>query len=263
MPCATSSGGRSKREVAGARGALARAGGRALALRPRDVVDGGRPPRARRSASRGPGARARGRRAAGGNAVNVASTLARVYGRQVEAASLCVPVAAPLRRLIAATQGTRLGPYVTPQTFELASGDGGDSLASGEREHADGERFFGHFPAADPDATLRGRAVLDLGCGYGGRTVWYAERYAPNRISGIEISPMMVDRCRAFAERRGADSVSFDVGFAERLEFDDDSFDVVLSYDVLEHVQDPARALEEIARVLRPGGQAFLVFPTY
>jgi SAM-dependent methyltransferase len=193
--------------------------------------------------------------------MTVAGRAARTYGRQVETGSLGVRAPGLARWLISRTQETRFGPFVTPQTFELSAAD--ESLASGMREYSDGDGLFEHFPGLDPRAALAGRAVLDLGCGYGGRTVWYAERYAPQRIIGIEILPAMVERCRAFAERRAQAGVSFEVGFAERLEFADDSFDSVLSYDVLEHVQDPARALEEIARVLRPGGEGLFVFPTY
>jgi SAM-dependent methyltransferase len=57
--------------------------------------------------------------------------------------------------------------------------------------------------------------------------------------------------------------VTFQVAFAEALPFGDASFDLVLSYDVFEHVDDPVRAFRELRRVLRPGGHAWLVFPTY
>lgn len=47
----------------------------------------------------------------------------------------------------------------------------------------------------------------------------------------------------------------------ERLTFPDDSFDVVVSQDVMEHVADPAAAMTEIARVLRPGGRHVWTVP--
>jgi SAM-dependent methyltransferase len=184
---------------------------------------------------------------------------ARRRGRQHEASTLGVTSRPLLRRLIAATQDTRLGPFVTPQTFELSSG--GESLASGRREYDDGPAFFGHFEGAVTREDLRGKRVLDLGCGFGGRTVYYAE--VAEWVAGIEISARMIERCRAFAAEQGAANSEFEVGFGERLAFPDASFDVVISYDVLEHVQDPVRTLEEVARVLRHGGAAWLVFPSY
>ena len=187
-------------------------------------------------------------------------SVARLHGRQTETGSLCVRAPGALRRLISSTQGTRLGPYITPQTFELSTDDG--SLASGKREYDDGEAFFRNFPDVEVAAVVAGRRVLDLGCGFGGRTVWYAERGA-ERVMGLEISPKMVDRCRAFAEQHGMDNVEFVVGIAEDLPYEDNSIDVVITYDVLEHVQDPAQAMCEIARVLQPDGSAWLVFPSY
>jgi len=48
---------------------------------------------------------------------------------------------------------------------------------------------------------------------------------------------------------------------AEQLSLADDSIDLLLSCDVFEHVNDPAQAFREVARVLRPGGRAFMMFP--
>jgi SAM-dependent methyltransferase len=167
-----------------------------------------------------------------------------------------------VRKLIALTEGTPLGPYVTPQTFELSAA-GGDSLAAGRAEHADGPRFFSHFAGRLTPEDLRGQDLLDLGCGYGGRTVYYAQRCGASAVEGVEITSAVVERCERLAAALGADNARFRVGFAERLPFDSDRFDGVLSYDVLEHVQDPAAAFTEVARVLRPGGMAWLAFPSY
>lgn len=193
--------------------------------------------------------------------MSLMKSIALLHGRQREASSLCLRSPRLLRTIIARSQGTFLGPYVTPQTFELLSD--GEQLASAEREYSDGEGFFEHFPGIDARDALRGKRVLDIGCGYGGRTVWYAEHCEPASIAAVEITEQVVERCQAFAHRRGRYDIDFRHGFGEDLPFDDDAFDVVISYDVQEHVEDPARTLEEIARVLAPGGDAWMVFPTY
>ncbi|MDP8909863.1 MAG: class I SAM-dependent methyltransferase [Chloroflexota bacterium] len=193
--------------------------------------------------------------------MRILASLARLHGRQRETASLCLRAPRLLHAVIRSTQRTFLGPYVTPQTFELQASM--DSLASAEREYEDGPSFFAHFRGADAREVLAGKRVLDLGCGYGGRTVWYAEHAQPASIVGVEIAESVVERCRAFARRRGHDEIEFRHAFGESLPFEDRTFDVVVSYDVQEHVQDPARTLEEIARVLSPGGEAWMVFPSY
>ena len=80
---------------------------------------------------------------------------------------------------------------------------------------------------------------------------------------GIEPFPETIGRCRELAAQTAGANVSFKVGAAESIPFPDGSFDAVLSFDVLEHVQDPRRAFREIHRVLRAGGHGWLVFPTY
>jgi SAM-dependent methyltransferase len=163
-----------------------------------------------------------------------------------------------LRAIINASAGTPLGPVSTPQLSELRSSD--TDLSSGEAEYADHARFFRHFRGRLSPDELAGQRLLDVGCGYGGRTVYYGECGAT--VHGIEIYDETVRRCEALARRKGSDA-TFSMAFAEELPFDDGSFDVVLSYDVLEHVDDPARAIAEMTRVLRPGGTFLAVFPTY
>ena len=93
-------------------------------------------------------------------------------------------------------------------------------------------------------ATCEGR-VLDIGCGL--------QPYRP--LLGPSVTEYVgVDRPGPLANP----SV---VGTAEELPFKDDAFDVVLSTQVFEHVEDPARALREAARVLRPEGRLILTVP--
>lgn len=104
---------------------------------------------------------------------------------------------------------------------------------------------------------LRGKSVLDIGCGLGGKTVAYAEAGA--RVTGVDISEDNIARSVAFARSRGVEAV-FTAGDAERLPFAEGTFDVVIANDSLEHFAAPESALRELARVLRPGGSIFLFF---
>jgi 2-polyprenyl-3-methyl-5-hydroxy-6-metoxy-1,4-benzoquinol methylase len=98
-----------------------------------------------------------------------------------------------------------------------------------------------------------GLDLLDVGCGPGTITVDLAERVAPGRVVGIDVSVDPLPEARAVAERAGI-AVAFEVGDVYALAAPDDSFDVVHAHQVLQHLTDPVVALREMARVCRPGG---------
>jgi ubiquinone/menaquinone biosynthesis C-methylase UbiE len=98
-----------------------------------------------------------------------------------------------------------------------------------------------------------GLDVLDVGCGPGTITVDLAERVAPGRVTGLDVSADPLEEARALAQARGV-AVRFEVGNVYALEAPDDSFDVVHAHQVLQHLTDPVAALREMARVCRPGG---------
>jgi ubiquinone/menaquinone biosynthesis C-methylase UbiE len=94
--------------------------------------------------------------------------------------------------------------------------------------------------------------VLELGAGTGLNLPYY-----PDNLEGLvltEPSPPMIARLERRAKQAGIPS-SVMVADAERLPFEDDSFDTVVSTLVLCTVDDPRGAINEIARVLRPGGK--------
>jgi ubiquinone/menaquinone biosynthesis C-methylase UbiE len=69
-----------------------------------------------------------------------------------------------------------------------------------------------------------------------------------------DLSPVMLQRARAEAKRRDLDQIEFVEADVEALPFDDASFDLRVSHTGLHCFPDPAAAVSEIARVLRPGG---------
>ncbi len=102
-----------------------------------------------------------------------------------------------------------------------------------------------------------GKEVLDLGCAGGFMAEAIYDRGA--RVSGIDPSSAAIAAARAHAALTDR-NIRYDVGAGETLNLPDNSFDVVVCVDVLEHVSDVQRVLAEVARVLRPGG--LLLFDT-
>src|SRR5262245_4014546 len=134
-----------------------------------------------------------------------------------------------------------------------------DVDASGQAEKA--RRYLS--AAADRAAEMRregyhrlgvtdGWSILDVGCGLGEVCADLAELVGPTgRVVGIDASEALIAHAR---ERWGASRIEFDVGDAEALEFEDATFDAVRAERVVQHLGDPATAIAEMARVVRPGG---------
>ncbi|MER5355676.1 methyltransferase domain-containing protein [Kitasatospora sp. NPDC002551] len=108
-------------------------------------------------------------------------------------------------------------------------------------------------------AAAPGERALDVGCGTGSETQVLAAAVGPHGTAiGLEPHPGL----RALAERRAAGAGSparFRDGDALALPFPDAELDAVRCERVLQHLTDPARAVAEIARVLRPGGRVALL----
>jgi ubiquinone/menaquinone biosynthesis C-methylase UbiE len=108
---------------------------------------------------------------------------------------------------------------------------------------------------------LDGKIVVDLGCGWGG-VVLHAAGEAQLAI-GIEPDAERLAIARQLL-RESAHANAFVLrGVGEKLPFRDQSIDVVASYQVLEHVRDPARVVAEVRRVLKKGGVFHFSTPNY
>ena len=106
---------------------------------------------------------------------------------------------------------------------------------------------------------LRGKQVLDFGCGEGWSTIQYAKHGA--KVCSFDISPASVRSLINEAERKGTDgSIHAAVMAAECLGYSSNSFDLVLGVAILHHT-DPFAAGAEISRVLKPGGRALFIEP--
>jgi ubiquinone/menaquinone biosynthesis C-methylase UbiE len=107
-------------------------------------------------------------------------------------------------------------------------------------------------------AELRPRAgdrVLDVACGAGGLVVDLAPRV--ERAVGVDLSDGMLQiaRSRWLATADAPANVEFVLGSSDPLPFDDGSFTALVCTTALHHFPDPQRSIDEMARVLEPGGR--------
>ncbi len=99
--------------------------------------------------------------------------------------------------------------------------------------------------------------VLDLGCGAGHTALAVAPRVA--EVVAADVTPEMLAVARSLTQERGLANLRLEMADATDLPFADGEFDAVTSRFSAHHFADPAVALAEAARVLRPGGRLLLV----
>jgi len=108
--------------------------------------------------------------------------------------------------------------------------------------------------------SLRGKRVLDFGCGPGHSSRAYARQGAA-RVDGFDIAGENIRIAESAAEREGlGDRVFFRRLAAEEIDYPDESFDVVIGKAILHHT-DLDKTAWQLQRVLRPGGTAFFLEP--
>jgi SAM-dependent methyltransferase len=100
---------------------------------------------------------------------------------------------------------------------------------------------------AEPDARW-----VEIACGPG----LIARALAPRvgSVLGVDLTPAMVEKARAEAAAAGVENVGFELGDATALDLPDDAIDGAITRFSLHHIPAPVRVLEEMRRVVRPGG---------
>jgi SAM-dependent methyltransferase len=117
---------------------------------------------------------------------------------------------------------------------------------------------FGNVDLAEKD-------VLDLGCGLGANLVHLCALGA-RQVTAVDVDARQIQITRSMIATHYpqlAPRIRFVGADAARLPFDDTCFDVMVAADAFEHIEGLGSALEECARVLRPGGRLYAYFPPF
>jgi ubiquinone/menaquinone biosynthesis C-methylase UbiE len=102
--------------------------------------------------------------------------------------------------------------------------------------------------------------IIDVGCGSGATAIALAQEFPKSEIVGIDLSELLLNLATQAAQVAGlVDRVRFERGDAERISFEDDSFDIVLNLNMVHIVNHPIDMLEEIERILAPDGALFII----
>lgn len=101
---------------------------------------------------------------------------------------------------------------------------------------------------------ISGKTVLDLGCNDGAISFEYLQKGAA-RVIGIDIDERAIQRAQS---RYHEERMSFVKNTVDQIPIDDQSVDVVISYDVFEHISQPKIILKELHRILAPNGKVLI-----
>jgi ubiquinone/menaquinone biosynthesis C-methylase UbiE len=107
-------------------------------------------------------------------------------------------------------------------------------------------------------AFIKGKDILEVGCGRGGGLSYINRYLSPNSATGIDLSKKGIDFCRQYYSKEG---IEFLHGNAQNLEFRDSAFDVVINIESSHRYDQMDKFLAEVHRVLKPGG--FFLFADF
>jgi ubiquinone/menaquinone biosynthesis C-methylase UbiE len=110
---------------------------------------------------------------------------------------------------------------------------------------------------------VEGKKILEIACGRGGFSRLLGSRGAMVCGADFSTSAVAIAKERLIRHRSLADHVAYEQADAQNMPFEENSFDMVISCETIEHLPDPQAAVREMYRVCRPGGFLYLTTPNY
>lgn len=110
------------------------------------------------------------------------------------------------------------------------------------------------------DIKAKNTKVLEVGCGVGDFTIYLAKQQID--VTAVDFSSKAIELARQKAKVQNQ-NIDFQIGNAQKLEFKDNSFDLLISCECLEHIPEPYLAIREFYRVLKPSGKLVITTENY
>jgi ubiquinone/menaquinone biosynthesis C-methylase UbiE len=110
---------------------------------------------------------------------------------------------------------------------------------------------------------VQGQRVLEIACGRGGFSRFLGSRGASVWGADFSASAVAIAREKVLRNPSLTDRVTYVQADAQDMPFEENSFDIVVSCETIEHVPNPAAAVREMYRVCKPGGMLYLTTPNY
>ena len=105
------------------------------------------------------------------------------------------------------------------------------------------------------NTNLRGKSILDIGCGCGGAAFHLIKKHGAKSVEGIDPEPLVIETAKQLALKNNlSETAIFKCIQPGPLQYDDATFDVVFSKEVFLHIPDKLALLKNVHRILKPGG---------
>jgi 2-polyprenyl-3-methyl-5-hydroxy-6-metoxy-1,4-benzoquinol methylase len=122
--------------------------------------------------------------------------------------------------------------------------------------------WHGFVKRAIQQDNLKGKILLEIGCGRGGLSNFMAGlSHSPDKIFACDYSSDALEIAKVRFANRG--TITWQREDIQALSFNGNTFDRIVSCETIEHVPDPGKAVQELYRVLKPGGIVYLTCPNY